>query len=364
MVRLSNLTAAEYSLRDEALLALHDPLSLPEALQALRPHLLQLAQADAMALCLMEGGRSPGYEWHVPGHRLPILERYDEVIEHDFFRGPIFARPNWVVRDSQLMSRRKFEGSFIRQRSIELGPPMEHIMAVLLTIRPGVVAALALYRHLPRPFSAQNADALASITRHLSRAIRKCGVTQGLATYANILEELYRRPNGAILVVEPPHREVLRSPNAAVLLEQWFAPSDLHSSGIPIPLKEQLDALVRMTPDARLGKDTWVRMHGNCSRVVRFIELRAPEGPRKWALMMNELPNSIPLPEQMKCELTPSEVTVAMGVLSNWNDQRIAEELGISRNTVKSHVKSIFATLRVDGRLDLLYQAARLNMPV
>ncbi|RKI02379.1 DNA-binding response regulator [Corallococcus sp. AB030] len=71
-----------------------------------------------------------------------------------------------------------------------------------------------------------------------------------------------------------------------------------------------------------------------------------------------------PLPEQMKCELTPTEVTVAMGMLSNWNDQRIAEELGISRNTVKSHVKSIFATLRVDGRLDLLYQAARLNMPV
>ncbi|NOK16168.1 response regulator transcription factor [Corallococcus carmarthensis] len=364
MVRLPNLTAAEYSLREEALLALHAPLTLAEALEAFRPRFLQLAQADAMGLCLMEKTRSPGNEWLVPGQRLLILERYNEVIEHDMFRKPIFDRPNWVVRDSQLMSHEEFKGSLIHQLSIELGPPLEHIMAVRLILRPGFDAALALYRHRPRPFSDQNADVVASVTEHLTQVIRKCGVTQGLATCANILEELYRRPNAAILVVEPPHREVLRSPNAAVLLERWFAPSDLHSSGIPIPLQEQLESLVRMPPDARLGKDSWVRSHGNCSRVVRFIQLRAPEGPRKWALLMNELPHSIPLPEQMKCELTSTEVVVAMGMLSKWNDQQIADEMGISRHTVKSHVKHIFAKLGVDDRLDLLYQAARLNMPV
>ncbi|NPD29704.1 LuxR C-terminal-related transcriptional regulator [Corallococcus exiguus] len=364
MIRLPNLTAAEYMLRDRAIRAFNKPRTLREALEAIRPLLLELAQADAMALCLMNDTRSPGFEWLVPGHRLLILERYAELSEHDFFRPPIFARPNWVVRDSQLMSRKTFVGSRIYQLSLELEPRLEHIMAVLLPLSPGFFAALALYRHRPRAFSAENADILGSLTEHLADAVSKYCDLQDLDTRANVLEELYRRPNAALLVVEPPHHEVMRTSNAAVLLERWFAPSDLHSSGMPLPLKEQLDALMRMTPDERLGKDSWVRIHGERFRKVQFMELYAPEGPRKWALKMEEIPRSIPLPEEMKRKLRPSEIIVAMGVLRNWTDDQIAGELGRSHHTVKTHVKKIFAKLGVDHRADFFYQVARLNTPV
>jgi DNA-binding NarL/FixJ family response regulator len=156
----------------------------------------------------------------------------------------------------------------------------------------------------------------------------------------------------------------MRTPNATVILERWFNPSDLHSSGIPLPLKEQLDGLVHMTPDERLGKDSWVRVHEDRYRMVQFMELSAPEGPPKWALKLEEVPRSIPLPEEMKRKLRPSELRVAMGMLSNWNDRLIASELGRSHHTVKTHVKKIFAKLGVDDRADLLYQAAHLNIPV
>ncbi|WP_223632460.1 LuxR C-terminal-related transcriptional regulator [Corallococcus sp. EGB] len=364
MVRLPKLTTAEYTIRDRAIRAFNKPRTLREALEATRPHLLEVVPADAVALCLMPDTRSPVFEWLVPGHRLVILEQYAELIQHDPFRGPIFKRPHWVVRDSQLMSRKEFVGSLIHQRSLELGPRLDHIMAVLLPTRSGRVAALALYRHRPRAFSARNADILGSLTEHLADAVSRYCDLEELEIRARTLEELYRRPNAALLVVEPPHHEVMRTPNAAVLLERWFNPSDLHSSGIPLPLQEQLDALMRMTPDERLGKDSWVRVHEERYRKVQFMELSAPEGPSKWALKLEEIPRSIPLPEEMKRKLRPKEIPVAMGMLRNWNDHQIAGELKRSHHTVKTHVKNIFARLGVDNRADLLYQAAHLNIPV
>ncbi|MBN8226817.1 helix-turn-helix transcriptional regulator, partial [Corallococcus macrosporus] len=246
-----NLSSDELMLRDRALLALNGSLSLSRNLEAVRPHLLELAQADSMALCLMHV-ESASNHWHVPGHRIPILDEYERVVEHDFFREPIFARPNVVIRDSQILTRNEYERTLIFQRSRELAQNLEHIMAVLLPIRPGFFGALALYRHLPRAFSARNAALLSSLTAHLMNTVRNCSDVQEAATSARLLEELYRRPDAAFVVVEPPHHEVLRSPQAAVLLDRWFSRSELHSSGLPLPLKERLDALVGMPPDARL----------------------------------------------------------------------------------------------------------------
>ncbi|WPB74969.1 LuxR C-terminal-related transcriptional regulator [Archangium violaceum] len=351
-------------LRDRAITALNSSLSLPQALEAVRPHLLELAQADSMALCIMEITHSLHFQWLVPGHRIPILEEYASLVDHDFFRAPIFARPQTVIRDSEILSRREYERSLICQRSRELEPRIEHIMAVLLPIRPGFFAALALYRNRPRAYSSQNAAVLASLTAHWMNTVRNCSDVQDVTIGTRLIEELYRRTDAAILIVEPPHREVLRSSHATVLLERWFTPSDLHSSGLPLPLKERLDALVRMDPDARLDKNVWVSLHADGYRTVRFIELPNPEGPRRWALLMHEIPISIPLPAEMKRKLTPREVTIATCLLRNWTNKQIADELKRSLHTVKTHVRNLLDKLGVDGRADLLYQAARLNKPV
>ncbi|WP_306440895.1 helix-turn-helix transcriptional regulator [Corallococcus aberystwythensis] len=316
-----------------------------------------------MALCLMHV-EPFDFQWHVPGPPVPILDGYAELAQHDFLREPILKRPNVPIRDTQLLTRDAYERTLIYQRSRELDPPLEHIMAVLLPIRPGLVGALAFYRTLRRPFSSGNASALSSLNEHLMNMVRNCSDFQTTATGARLLEVLYNRPDTGFIVVEPPSRIELRSPRADGLLEKWFARSDFDSCGLPEIFKAQLNALVRMDADSRLDNNVWISLHGDTYRTVRFVEMPAPDGPRQWALIMNEIPTSIPLPAQMKLQLTPRQVDIAKYLLRNRSNKQIAEESGLSFHTVKTHVRDIFNELKVDDRADFLYQAARLNKPV
>ncbi|NBD11679.1 helix-turn-helix transcriptional regulator [Corallococcus silvisoli] len=364
MSNLMTFDTQELMLRDRVISTLNGSLDLPQVLEAARAPLLEFAQADSVALCLMRTTPSLDFRWHVPGHRLRVLDEYLGLAGHDFVRAPIFAQPGVVLRDPEMLSREEYEQNLLYQRSRELDLGLEHVMAVLLPIRPDFLCAVALYRTQRRPFSAQCAAALSSLNPHLVNTLRNCNDVQAFTTGGHLLEEHYRNPDTAFLVVELPHREVMRSRHAAVLLERWFAPSELHSSGLPLPLKEQLDALVRMNPDSRVEKDVWVSLRDDGYRRVRFIELPASEGPRRWALLLNEIPTSIPLPTEMRRKLTRRQITVAMYLLRNWPIQQIADELRISILTVDTHWKNIRDRLCIDSRADLLYQAARLNKPV
>ncbi|WP_426750356.1 response regulator transcription factor [Myxococcus sp. Y35] len=359
-----NLSSHEFVLRDRVIAALNSTLSLPKALEAARAPLLELTPADYVGLCLITLGPIVDFQWLVPGHRLALLDEYSKWVESDFVRAPIFARPNVVLRDSEMLSRRELEQSALYQRSKELDLSLEHVMAVLLPVLPGYFGAFTLYRDRRRPFTEQDAALLTSLTPHLLNAVRNCRELQTVSTGARLLEELYNRPGSAFLILTPPSREVFRSPRAATLLEQWFTPSDLHSSGVPNVLLERLEELLHRNEDARLGLNPWISLHGDAYRVVRFVELPEADGPRQWALMMNEIPVSIPLPEVMRIELTPRQVEIARGMLRNWSNQDIAAEFKLSEDTVKTHVRDIFARLKVDSRADFLYQAAHLNKPV
>jgi DNA-binding CsgD family transcriptional regulator len=364
MLASMNLSSHEWVLRDRVIEALNSHLSLPKALESAREPLLELMPADYMGLCLITLGPFVEFKWLVPGHRLALLDEYSKWVDSDFIRAPIFARPNVALRDSEMLSRKELERSPLYQRSRELDLSLEHVMAVLLPVPPGLCGAFTLYRDRRLPFSEQDASLLTSLTRHLVNAVRNCRDVQAATTGANLLEELYSRPDSAYLVVAPPSHEVLRSQRAAALLEKWFVPSDLHASGIPRVLQERLEALTRMDADARLDASLWVSLHGDAYRVVRFIELPETEGPRSWALVMNEIPVSIPLPETMRRVLTPRQADIARGMLRNWSNKAIASEFALSEETVKVHVKAVFERLGVDSRADFLYQAAHLNKPI
>ncbi|MFY2562968.1 response regulator transcription factor [Corallococcus terminator] len=359
-----NFTAHEWVLRDRVITALNSSLSLPKALESARGPLLEFTPADYMGLCLITLGTVVDFQWLVPGHRLALLDEYSKWVDHDFVRAPIFARPNEVLRDSDMLTRRELEGSLLYQRSRELDLSLEHVMAILLPAHTELLGAFTLYRDRRLAFSEQDAARLTSLTPHLVNTVRNCRAMQVATSSANLLEELYSRPDSAFLIAAPPTREVLRSPRAAAMLARWYTSSELHSSGIPSVLMERLVALACMDADSRLKNNVWVSLHADDYRVVRFVELPEAEGPRQWALVLNEIPLSIPLPEAMRQELTPREIDVAMGMLRNWSNEQIASELGRSVQTIKTHVRSIFEKLGVDSRADFLYQAAHLNKPV
>ncbi|AGC44056.1 LuxR family transcriptional regulator [Myxococcus stipitatus DSM 14675] len=365
MFNPADFTSSELLVREKVTAALNSPF-LPKLLEATRKPLLEFVQADSMALCIMRLAPAPDFRWHVPGTPIPILNEYAGLVEQDFLRAPILARPGVPVFDTQLLSRAEYEGTLIYQRSLELRLPFEHIMAVLVPISPGLVAALAFYRHERRPFTSQNAIALSSITSTWATTLDNCQAVQNMAAGAQLLQELYLRKNSAYLVFEPPAREVHRTPLATSLLERWFpTPSDIDkTSGLPRVLKERLDALIGMNSDARLGKNLWVLNHPEAYRTCRFVELPSDDSTPKWALLLSELPHSIPIPFHMQRKLTPRELDVARGVLRNWSNGQIADELEISGETVKTHVRNLFDKLGVDCRADFLYQVAHLNRPV
>lgn len=361
-----DFNSSELMVRERVTEALYSSMSLSKMLEATRAPLLEFVQADSMALCLMRVAPALDFRWHVPGHPIPILNEYAGLVHHDFFRDPILARPGVPVCDTQLLSRVAYEKTLICQRGRELDSPLEHIMAVLVPIRPGLVGALAFYRHKRHssPFLPQSLTALSSLTRHMANTLGHCQDFQDMTAGAQLLQELYQRKDSAFLVLEPSSHEIFRSPHATSLLERWFIPSEMHASGLPRVLKEQLDALVRMDTDSRLGKNLWVINHDDGFRTCRFIELPAGDGPRQWALLLTEFPHSIPLPLHMQRGLTDRELDIARGVLRNWTYGHIADDLEISGQTVKTHVRNLFRKLGVDGRADFLYQVAHLNRPV
>ena len=359
-----NLNSQEFMLRDRVISALNSSLSISQVLEATRAPLLELAPSDTMALCLMRTTPVLDFQWLVPGPPIPLLEEYAALSDHDFVRAPIFARPNMVLRDAEMLPRKEYEHSLLYQRSRELKPSLEHVMAILLPLGPDFFGALALYRTRRRAYPSRCATVLGSLTPHLVNAVRNCTAVQAMTTGAHLLEELHGRPDTAYLIVESSSREVRRSAHATVLLERWFAPSERHASGLPFPLKERLETLVRLDADSRLEKNVWVSLQADGYRTVRFVELPAGEGPRQWALLMNEIPMSIPLPIDMRRKLTAREAEVAKYQLRNWTNEQIASELRIAVLTVDTHARNIRDKLGIDGRADLIYQAARLNKPV
>lgn len=357
-------TSREHALIHEVTEALHSSLHLPEVLGRTRDVLTQLIPADYMALCMVTPGQPVEYEWMGTATPAALLNQYADLAPRDFVLPAVMRRPDTVLRDSEMLPRQELERHVIYQRSRELNLGLEQVMAILLTVCPGVYGGFTLYRDRRRPFSEKSRQILQFLSRRIAAAIRNCREMAVASTGDHLMETLRQRQGFEFVVLQPPAAEKLRSQHATALLEKWFAKSELTRSGIPRVLLERLTALSRMDVAERLTADTFVDSRDHERLLVKFMELPAPSGPRPWALVLHELSPSIPLPEDMARQLTPSQLKVAQGMLRNWTDEQIAEELGRSLGTVKTHVRDIFERLKCDGRLDLMYQAARLLKPV
>jgi DNA-binding NarL/FixJ family response regulator len=93
---------------------------------------------------------------------------------------------------------------------------------------------------------------------------------------------------------------------------------------------------------------------------VSFVPLPADgSGTRPWAIVLQEVSNTPPMPEPWRMRLTEREVEVVACVLRGWDNQLIADELGCSLGTVKKHLQRVFDKLGVDSRAALLHRATR-----
>ncbi|OJT21976.1 hypothetical protein BO221_24855 [Archangium sp. Cb G35] len=65
------------------------------------------------------------------------------------------------------------------------------------------------------------------------------------------------------------------------------------------------------------------------------------------------------MPPEWQQLLTPREAEIVNCLLRGWDNQLVAEHLGLALATVKKHLQNIFGKLGVDGRVALILQAAR-----
>ncbi|HEX8434293.1 LuxR C-terminal-related transcriptional regulator [Archangium sp.] len=340
--------------------ALSSSLELSEVLPRAYTVLSRLLPADYAALCVSDPDRPGGYEWAVAKMPLEFFSHYHEFAHEDFVRGAVARQPNVVLRDSEMLPRPELQRSLLYRRCRELEMPLEHVMAVLLDMKHAWHGGITLYRDSPRPFSERDRALLQRLTPVLASTMRNCKMLGEVSRRGALLESLFHHQGAESIVLRPPDTELMRTARATVLLERWFAPMERGPGGLPGVLREQLARLVDAAARGASTPDTWTRTGPGMELRVSYVPLPVDaSGTRPWALVLQEMSNTPPLPESWRQRLTEREVEVVTCVLRGWDNQLIADELGCSLGTVKKHLQRIFDKLGVDSRTALLHRATR-----
>ncbi|GMU11344.1 helix-turn-helix transcriptional regulator [Corallococcus caeni] len=337
-----DLTAREQALLLELTQVLSSSLDLTEVLGRAQGTLARLLPCDYAALCVSRPDRPGDYEWMGLGAPGILFAHYPELAGVDL----------------------ELKRSLLYLRCRELGLPLEHVMAVLLDLRQDWHGGFTLYREHTLPFSEREQALLDDLTPYLTNTVRNCLLFGNEATRGDLLDALFRHQGAECVVMDPPEHEKLRTPGATELLRRWY-PEELKANDARLPqeLREHLTRLRAPGTKRIPGVDTWTRSGGKHDLKVTFVELPEQRGNRPWVLVLQECSRAIPMPEAWRQKLSRREVEVVQGVLSNWTNETIAEDLGLTLNTVKTHLRNIFPKLGIESRTDLLYQAAWRQKP-
>jgi DNA-binding CsgD family transcriptional regulator len=353
--------------REEALvLELFDALlsseDLSEVFQRAQQPLSCLLPSDAMALCVSTLDPSVPYDWLLVNAPSSFFDQYAEVVGDDFVRQSVMRSPNLVMRDSEMLPREVLKRSKLYQYCRKTGMPAEYAMAVMLDGNQDWHGGLTLYREGRHPFSDHERELLQWLTPRLAKTVRDRRFLSEQTSRGYLLDALFEHQGAESLVLVPPSRVIMRSPRAMALLKKWFAPSEFGPMDLPQVLVEQLSMLSRQDPLVTSLWDVWKRERPGLDRFLNvvFVPLSSASGPRQWALVLNEIPYSMPLPAAWRSLLTETQAEVASGVLQGWENRTIAEHLHCATGTVKKHLNKIFDRLGVHSRAALMYRAALL----
>ncbi|MGE6762899.1 LuxR C-terminal-related transcriptional regulator [Corallococcus interemptor] len=349
-----NLTSREQALLLELTQALSSSLDLTEVLARSQGILTQLLPCDYAALCVSRPERPGDYEWLGLGAPGILLTHYPELAAVEF--GPEPQAP----RAPDPRSRKELKRSLLYLRCREMGLPLEQVLAVLLDLRQDWHGGFTLYREHALPFTEREQALLEDLTPYLANTVRNCRLFAHEATRGDLLDALFHHQGAECVVMDPPEHERLRTPGATELLRRWY-PEEQKS--LPQELRDHLERLQALGTKQAVGVDTWTRSGGKHDLKVTFVQLPEQRGSRPWVLVMQECSRAIPMPEPWRHKLSAREAEVVQGVLSNWTNETIAEDLGLTLNTVKTHLRNIFPKLGIESRTDLLYQAAWRQKP-
>jgi DNA-binding NarL/FixJ family response regulator len=334
--------------------ALGSSLDIRVVLQTAYPLLKRLVPADYGALGVSATGRPEDFQWSVAELPDTFFAAYPEMAAHDFVRGAVAERPNVVLRDEEMVSRRELTTNPMYRRAREVGAPLEQVMAVMLHIDDRWQSGLSLYRERRRPFSTDERALLQQVTPALANAVRNCHLFGAAASWKSALDTLIESQAASLLLVDLDGKEVARTQGVTRLLNQWFSPHERRGAYLPAPLTSCFEAAV-----ASGAQSTWCKQASALTLEVILVPLIGHTGPARWMVRFQERSAALALPPSWRSLLTPREQQVVSAVLQGWDNRLIATELGCAAATVKKHLQSIFDKLGLESRAALMARAAR-----
>jgi DNA-binding CsgD family transcriptional regulator len=349
--------------------ALGSTLDMQLVLERAYPSLLRLVDADCAALGVSGSDHAEDFEWLVAGLPNSFFAAYADMAPHDFVRDAVMKRPNVVLRDQEMISRRRLETNFMYRRAREVGAPLEQVMAVMLHV--GTAAAsqsggtwqsgLSVYRDRRRPFGARERALLQEVTPALVNAVSNCRLFGAAATWQSAMSAALEDRGAAAILASARGVEVARTPAAAALMERWFAPHERRPGRLPPPLAAPIEQ-ARVRGEASPAPWTWSRRNADASVAVSAVAVpAASHGHARWLLLLQELPRELPVPAAWRQALTPAEVAVCAAVLRGWDNQLVAASLGRAEETIKKQLQSVYDKLGIASRAALIARAAELR---
>ena len=333
--------------------ALGSSLDIRVVLQAAYPLLTRLVPADYGALGVSASGEPEDFQWSVAELPDAFFAAYPEMAAHDFVRNAVAERPNVVLRDEEMVSRRELETNPMYQRAREVGAPLEQVMAVMLHVDDRWQGGLSLYRARRRPFSCGERALLQQVTPALANAVRNCHLFGAAADWKSALDTLIESHAVSILLVGRDGKEVARTTDVTRLLNQWFSPHERRGAHLPTPLASSFEAAVSSGASV-----TWRKRGSSLMLEVTFVPLTGHAGRARWMLRFEERSSSLALPPSWRALLTMREQQIAGAVLQGWDNRLIAMELSCAEATVKKHLQHIFIKLGIESRAGLMARAA------
>ncbi len=363
MARIVEFSAREQDVKDELLAELFGSLELAAVLGKAHGLLSHLVPADHGALCVSRPEGASNYDWVVAEMPAAFFAEYATMVPHDFVRAAVAESPNKVLRDSEMLSRREIEESFLYRHCRTIGMKVEHVMAIMLAEKDSPWhGGLVLYRGQNVPFSDREQAILQHLSRYFTAAVRNCKKFGELERRGSLLDTLLVARNFEGIVFEANGKEIVRTAGLSKLLIKWFHAAELGNNGLPPFMTERLISAGSSLQSVSLPKPWW--RHGHAvSPSLSHLELRVsllplPESRGTFALTMEEVPQLVPIPPAWRDVLTASEIRIVERVC--WDNALIASDLGISDQTVKKHLSRSFDKLGVSSRAALIHAAWRL----
>lgn len=331
----------------ELLAVLTEPLDMHKALSAAYPLVRKLIPTEHGALCVSRSDEPTLYDWTVAEMPEGFFRGYADIAEHDFVRAAVARRPNVVLCDADMVpSRTDLEHHVTYDYCRSHGVPIEHAMAVMLSTEPTWHGGLMLYRDKRVAFSEHERQILQFLTPYLCRTVANCKRFGDLARWSSLLETSISLYRTGVLVLSSTMRLLACSNGAEGLLGRCFKRDRRADDGLPESLHRQIRRLPQgLIPAA--PPSPWIPSARGAGVVVTFVPVVKDFGTC-WLVLLDEIP------EDWREKLTLSEIDVAVRVAQGWDNQLVADELGNTVLTVKTHLYRIFNKLGIENRAVLM----------